>query len=108
MPTFHGRLLMLMRVPNYTVIVLHPERFAWSQIHHASNETSEVCRGMSFTISRMFEIEMFTILVLRSRFNVNGKHVHDFLFDGDSTVFRICHHFQYINTVVVHDINLDL
>ena len=29
-----------MRVPDYTVIVLHPERFAWSQIHYASNETS--------------------------------------------------------------------
>ena len=42
-----------MRVPNYTVytvIVLHPERFAWSQTHYASNETStqvpEVVRGM--------------------------------------------------------------
>ena len=32
---------MLMRVPDYyAVIVLHPERFAWSHIHHASNETS--------------------------------------------------------------------
>ena len=39
-----------MRVPDYTVIVLHPERFAWSQIHHVSNETStqvpEDVRGM--------------------------------------------------------------
>ena len=30
-----------MRVPDYyAVIVLHPEWFAWSQVHHASNETS--------------------------------------------------------------------
>ena len=39
-----------MRVPDNTVIVLHPERFAWSQIHYASSETStqvpEVVRGM--------------------------------------------------------------
>ena len=39
-----------MRVPDYTVIVLHPERCAWSQIHYASNETStqvsEVVRGI--------------------------------------------------------------
>ena len=39
-----------MRVPDYQpVIVLHPERFAWSEIHYASNETStqvpEVGRG---------------------------------------------------------------
>ena len=39
-----------MRVPVYhPVIVQHPERFAWSQIHYASNETStqvsEVGRG---------------------------------------------------------------
>ena len=39
-----------MRVPDHTVIVLHPERFAWFQIYHDSNETStqvpEVVRGM--------------------------------------------------------------
>ena len=39
-----------MRVQDYTVIVLHPARFAWSQNHYASNETStqvpEVVRGM--------------------------------------------------------------
>ena len=39
-----------MRVPDYTVTVLHPERLAWSQIHHASNETAtqvpDVGRGM--------------------------------------------------------------
>ena len=29
-----------MRVPDYTVIVLHPERFAWSQIHYASGGAS--------------------------------------------------------------------
>ena len=44
-----------MRVSGYTVIVLHPERFAWSQIHYASNETStqvpEVVRGMSASLS---------------------------------------------------------
>ena len=39
-----------MRMLDYTVIVLHPKRFAWSQIHHASNEKStqvpEVGHGM--------------------------------------------------------------
>ena len=39
-----------MQVPDCTVIVLHQERFAWFQIHYASNETStqvpEVSRGM--------------------------------------------------------------
>ena len=39
-----------MRVPDYTVIVLQTESFAWSQINHASNETStqnpDVGRGM--------------------------------------------------------------
>ena len=39
-----------MRVPDYTVIVLHPETFAWCQIHYASNDTStqvpQVVRGM--------------------------------------------------------------
>ena len=40
----------LRRVPDYTVIVLHPERFAWSQINNTSNETStqvpDIGRGM--------------------------------------------------------------
>ena len=39
-----------MRVPDYTAIVLHPDRFAWSRIHYASIEAStqvpEVVRGM--------------------------------------------------------------
>ena len=41
---------ILMRVPDYTAIVLHPERFAWSRIHYANIEAStqvpEVVRGM--------------------------------------------------------------
>ena len=46
----YAMMLVLLRVPDYTVIVLHPERFAWSQIHRDSNETStqvpEVDHGM--------------------------------------------------------------
>ena len=46
-----------MRVPDYTVIVLHPERFAGSQVHYASNETStqvpDVGRGMLASLTTL-------------------------------------------------------